>query len=176
MEKHSKFLVVMSLCCFVLALILPASTQELYEEERIWNSFTAWIATNPEEASFEAYSKKLSDDGLSQSEIQRHLEIIRKILTEHPEKGVELTYDIIFSKPLTGDPEKDGFTSTPSVFLVESAKNSIRAEYWMLEPGRDATLSGWLSKDGTLPPSIFPGPDWPQPRPTPKKPAFRFQP
>ena len=33
-----------------------------------------------------------------------------------------LTNDRIFSMPLTGDPEKDGFTSTPSFFMMESVK------------------------------------------------------
>ena len=53
----------------------------------------------------------------------------------------------IFSKPLTGDPEKDGFTSTPSVFMMESTKE--------LEPGTALDVgagqgrnSVWLAKQG----------------------------
>ena len=147
MEKHSKFLAFMFICWFFFSLVLPASTQDLGEDDKVWNAFTAWIKTSPEEASFEAYGKKLSEDGLSQSEIQQQLEMIRKILTEHPEKGVELTYDRIFSKPLTGDAEKDGFTSTPSVFLVESIKK--------LNPGLALDVgagqgrnSVWLAQQG----------------------------
>jgi len=147
MEKHSKILAFMFICWFLFSLVLPASTQDLSEEERVWNSFIAWIATNPEEVSFEAYGKKLADDGLSQSEIQGKLEMIRKILTEHPEKGVELTYDRIFSKPLTGDPEKDGFTSTPSVFLVESIKKLNPGKVLDVGAGQGRN-SVWLAQQG----------------------------
>jgi hypothetical protein len=65
MEKHSKILAFMFICWFLFSLVLPASTQDLGEEDKVWNAFTAWIKTSPEEASFEAYGKKLSEEGLS---------------------------------------------------------------------------------------------------------------
>jgi len=147
MEKHSKFLAFIFIGWFVFSLVLPASAQDLSEEDKIWDTFTAWIKTSPEEASFEAYGKKLSEDGLPQSEIQRQLDMIRKILTENPEKGVELTYDSIFSKPLTGDPEKDGFTSTPSVYLVESIKELTPGKALDVGAGQGRN-SVWLAQQG----------------------------
>jgi 2-polyprenyl-3-methyl-5-hydroxy-6-metoxy-1,4-benzoquinol methylase len=136
---------------FVIGLLLMflawANAQNPTEDERIWASFKAWIMTNPSEASLKAYGEKLASEGLSQSEIQQQLETIRRIFTEHPEKGVEITYDRIFSKPLTGDPEKDGFTSTPSVFMMESTKG--------LEPGKALDVGAgqgrnavWLAQQG----------------------------
>jgi 2-polyprenyl-3-methyl-5-hydroxy-6-metoxy-1,4-benzoquinol methylase len=68
-------------------------------------------------------------------------------LVEHPEKGIELTYDRIFSKPLTGDPAKDGFTSTPSAFMVEAVKSlkAGRALDVGTGQGRNAL---WLAQQG----------------------------
>jgi len=107
---------------FMLCLALSAAAQSPQEDDKVWKAFTAWIMTNPESVTLTAYAKKLETDGLSQENIQAQLETIRRLYKENPLKGVEVTYDRIFSKPLTGDPEKDGFTSTPSVFMMESVK------------------------------------------------------
>ena len=89
----------------------------------------------------------MAEDGLTQDEVQQQLDTIRRLFKDQPEKGVELTYDRIFSKPLTGDPEKDGFTSTPSVFMMESTKG--------LKPGKALDVGSgqgrnavWLAQQG----------------------------
>ncbi len=132
----------------VLAIALPLFAQSLPEEdEKIWDAFLVWVRTAPAEGTLKAYGEKLAAEGLAQEEIERRFGIIRRIVSEHPERGVELTYDRIFSKPLTGDPEKDGFTSTPSVFMVESTKD--------LEPGTALDVGAgqgrnavWLARQG----------------------------
>ena len=134
----------------ILLLLLvpdPAMTQDHTENDKIWASFTAWIRTNPEKASLRIYEEKLTQEGLPQDEIKRQIETIRRLFKEHPEKSTEFTYDRIFSKPLTGDPKKDGFTSTPSVFMVESTKD--------LDPGTALDVgagqgrnSVWLAQQG----------------------------
>jgi 2-polyprenyl-3-methyl-5-hydroxy-6-metoxy-1,4-benzoquinol methylase len=131
----------------LFVFLVSAAAQNQAEDETIWESFKAWILTNPAEASLKAYGEKLAEDGLSQEEIQKQMETIRRLFAEHPEKGVELTYDRIFSKPLTGNPEKDGFTSTPSVFMMESVQG--------LNPGKALDVgagqgrnSVWLAQQG----------------------------
>lgn len=124
-----------------------AAAQDRKNDERIWESFKAWILSNPPQPSLKAYEEKLSEDGLPEDEIQQQLETIRRLFTDNPEKGVELTYDRIFSKPLTGDPERDGFTSTPSVFMMESVRG--------IEPGKALDVGAgqgrnavWLAQQG----------------------------
>ena len=131
----------------ILVFLVSAAAQGPTGDEKIWESFKAWILTNPPQPSLKAYGEKLAEEGLSKEEIQVQLDTIRRLFKEHPEKGVELTYDRIFSKPLTGDPEKDGFTSTPSVFMMESVKN--------LEPGKALDVGAgqgrnavWLALQG----------------------------
>jgi len=131
----------------LLMFLASATAQDPTDDEKIWESFKAWILTNPPVPSLKAYGEKLAEDELSQDEIQRQLDTIRRLFTDHPEKGVEITYDRIFSKPLTGDPEKDGFTSTPSVFMMESTKG--------LKPGKALDVGAgegrnavWLAQQG----------------------------
>lgn len=133
----------------LLGLLLPVQglAQDQQEDDIIWASFTAWIKTNPEKVSLAAYEEKLSRDGLAQDEIKQQIETIRRLFKEHPEKSTEIIYDRIYAKPLTGDPQKDGFTSTPSVFMMESAKD--------LEPGTALDVGAgqgrnavWLAQQG----------------------------
>jgi 2-polyprenyl-3-methyl-5-hydroxy-6-metoxy-1,4-benzoquinol methylase len=131
----------------VLMFSGTVSAQDPAQDEKIWESFKAWILTNSPQPSLKAYGEKLAEDGMSKEEIQRQLDTIRRLYKDHPEKGVEITYDRIFSKPLTGDPEKDGFTSTPSVFMMESVKGlgSGKALDVGAGQGRNAV---WLAQQG----------------------------
>jgi 2-polyprenyl-3-methyl-5-hydroxy-6-metoxy-1,4-benzoquinol methylase len=92
----------------ILFIFLATSAgQDMPDDEKIWESFKAWILTNPLQPSLKAYGEKLKADGLSEEEIQKQLDTIRRLYKEHP--------------------EKDGFTSIPSVFMIESTEG--------LEPG-----------------------------------------
>lgn len=101
-------------------LVVTAPARGAEETERVWADFSAWFTAASENASLNDYAEELQKSGLSEEEAERRISIIRTLLSEGPERGIELTYDRIFSRPLTGDPETDGFTSTPSVFMVES--------------------------------------------------------
>ena len=131
----------------VLIFLASAMAQDTKEDEKIWESFKAWILTNPPQPSLKAYGEKLAEDGLSKEEIQGQLDTIRRLFKDHPEKGVELTYDRIFSKSLTGDPEKDGFTSTPSVFMMESTKGLEAGKALDVGAGQGRN-SVWLAQQG----------------------------
>ena len=146
---NKKLLFTCSLLAAVLLLLflLPVTAREQMDDEKIWASFNAWVVSTPGKVDLKAYGEKLAQEGLSQAEIQQQLKSIRRLLTDHPEKGVEITYDRIFSRPLTGDPEKDGFTSTPSVFMMETTKG--------LKPGRALDVGAgqgrnavWLAQQG----------------------------
>lgn len=135
----------------LLMILVFVRAQELVDDEKIWESFRAWVLTNPPQPSLKAYGEKLAEEGLPQEEIKRQLNTISRLYKEQPEKGIEISYDRIFSKPLTGDPEKDGFTSTPSVFMMESLKGLTpgraldvgagqgRNAVWMAQQGWDVT-------------------------------------
>ncbi len=135
----------------LIAFLVSSNAQDLTDDEKIWESFKAWVLTNPPQPSLKAYGEKLAGDGLAQEEIKRQLDTIRRLYKEQPVKGIEITYDRIFSKPLTGDPEKDGFTSKPSVFMMESINGLSpgkaldvgagqgRNAVWMAQQGWDVT-------------------------------------
>jgi 2-polyprenyl-3-methyl-5-hydroxy-6-metoxy-1,4-benzoquinol methylase len=131
----------------LVVLISAGLAQEIADDNTIWESFKSWVMSISGPVSLKAYREKLIEDGVPEEEIKRQLKVIQRIFTEEPEKGIELTYDRIFSKPLTGDPEKDGFTSTPSVFMMESTKE--------LEPGTALDVGAgqgrnavWLAQQG----------------------------
>jgi 2-polyprenyl-3-methyl-5-hydroxy-6-metoxy-1,4-benzoquinol methylase len=145
--KPQRFVIGLLVFGTLLVFLTFAVSQDPPDEDKIWESFKAWILTNPSQPSLKAYGEKLAGEGLSKEEVQYHLETIRRLFKDQPEKGVELTYDRLFSKSLTGDPEKDGFTSTPSVFMMESVKG--------LNPGKVLDVGAgqgrnavWLAQQG----------------------------
>jgi len=147
MEQHSRFLKGLFTAGVLLGLLVSLAAQNPADDDKIWELFKTWVLADPGQTSLKAFGDKLAQDGLSQDEVQRYLEVIRRFFSEHPEKGVEITYDRIFSQPLTGDPEKDGFTSTPSVFMMESEKD--------LQPGTALDVGAgqgrntvWLAQKG----------------------------
>jgi 2-polyprenyl-3-methyl-5-hydroxy-6-metoxy-1,4-benzoquinol methylase len=135
----------------VLALTPAVLALDQTDDQQIWAAFTAWIGTNPEKVSLKIYEQKLTQDGLPEDEIERHISTIRRLFKEHPEKSIEFSYDLIYSKPLTGDPKKDNFTSTPSVFMMEATANlgpgtaldvgagQGRNAVWLAQEGWDVT-------------------------------------
>lgn len=147
MKRRSKIWPGVLTTGILLVTLAFAAVQDPPDEEKIWESFKAWILTGPPQPTLKDYGEKLAKDGLPKEEIQQQLETIRRLFKDQPERGVELSYDQFYSKPLTGDPEKDGFTSTPSVFMMESVKD--------LEPGKALDVGAgqgrnavWLAQKG----------------------------
>jgi 2-polyprenyl-3-methyl-5-hydroxy-6-metoxy-1,4-benzoquinol methylase len=87
----------------------------------LWLDYLEWIKNSPGGTSLRDYAINLDRNGIPAPEVRRRLQIIRNQFTEQPE-GIEMIYDPLYGKPLTGDLEKDGFKTTPNAFLVEAAK------------------------------------------------------
>jgi len=74
----------------------------------------------------QGYLAELQKKGISPEDIQRQAAIIMRLFGERPE-GVEIYYDRVFARPLSGNPARDGFNSSPSAFLIEAAKGLMPA-------------------------------------------------
>jgi 2-polyprenyl-3-methyl-5-hydroxy-6-metoxy-1,4-benzoquinol methylase len=140
---RSAFLVGLTL----LMPVMPLFAQNPVDDDEVWAAFVAWVTAAPEQSKLADYAALLASDGLAQEEVERRLELIRRLASEDPARGIELTYDRIYSRPLTGDPEQDGFTSTPSEFMVASLTG--------LKPGRALDVGAgqgrnavWLAQHG----------------------------
>lgn len=102
----------------VLGLAAAALGQAAADDEAVWSHFVTWARQNPTEG-LRSYAETLGKQGVSEAEVKRRMEVIQRLFPERQE-ATELIYDRIYSKPLTGDPEKDGFNSEPNAFLVEA--------------------------------------------------------
>ena len=87
----------------------------------LWEAYMAWARTAKGGSSPRDYAVSLDKEGLPAAEIRRRLHDIRRQFTEQPE-GIEMIYDPLYGKPLTGELEKDGFKTAPNAFLVEAVK------------------------------------------------------
>jgi 2-polyprenyl-3-methyl-5-hydroxy-6-metoxy-1,4-benzoquinol methylase len=99
----------------------------------LWLDFLDWGRTNNSGLSLRDYAINLNAKGIAGTEIRRRMQVIRDQFTQQPE-GIEMIYDPLYGKPLTGDMEKDGFKTTPNAFLVEAVKN-IKAGGQALDVG-----------------------------------------
>ena len=104
-----------------LGCVLSAA-QEKPDDNAVWTSFITWFKSAPLGSDpFIAYADKLGKEGVPETEVQRRLAVVARLFSKRPE-GIQAFYDRQFSRPLTGDPSKDGFNSAPSAFVVEAAK------------------------------------------------------
>lgn len=113
----------------------------------LWLEFLEWAKTSPAGPSLRGYAESLDKRGVDAGEIRRRLQVLRGQYTEQPE-GIEMIYDPLYGKPLTGELEKDGFKTAPNAFLVESMK-SIAAGGKALDVGAGMGRNGvYLAKLG----------------------------
>ncbi len=120
----------MSLISLFLAagLFCYGNCQDLSDQEEVWNAFLDWFRRAPLNANpFREYAEKLQKEGISREEIERQAAILSKFFSER-EDWVEIYFDRVFAKPLSGDPARDGFNSAPSTFLIGVTKK--------LKPGK----------------------------------------
>jgi ubiquinone/menaquinone biosynthesis C-methylase UbiE len=108
---------------FILRPLAPesAESKDPRKVRALWEEFLAWRQGAPAGASFRDYAIGLDAAGVPAAEVRRRLGVLRAQLTEQPE-GIEMLYDPLYGKPLTGELEKDGFKTAPNAFLVESMK------------------------------------------------------
>jgi 2-polyprenyl-3-methyl-5-hydroxy-6-metoxy-1,4-benzoquinol methylase len=108
---------------FVLSPLIP-DVPELHDRQKVralWSEYLAWTKTAQGRTSPRDYAMSLDAKGIPGPEVRRRLHVLRGQFTEQPE-GIEMIYDPLYSKPLTGDIAKDGFKTSPNAFLVEATK------------------------------------------------------
>jgi SAM-dependent methyltransferase len=108
---------------FVLRPIVP-DAPESHDRQKVralWLEYLEWTKTAEGRTSPRDYAVSLDEKGVPGPEVRRRLQVIRSQFTEQPE-GIEMIYDPLYGKPLTGDLTKDGFKTQPNAFLVEAMK------------------------------------------------------
>jgi SAM-dependent methyltransferase len=108
---------------FVLRPLVP-DAPESHDRQKVralWLEYLDWAKTAQDRSSPRDYAVSLDAKGVPGPEVRRRLQIIRGQFTEQPE-GIEMIYDPLYGKPLSGELEKDGFKIQPNVFLVEAMK------------------------------------------------------
>lgn len=110
-----------------VGLLCHGNFQTPSDQEEVWNAFLDWFRTAPLNGNpFRAYSEKLLKEGASREEIERQAAIIFRFISERYD-WVEIYFDRVYARPVSGDPARDGFNSAPSTVLIEATKG--------LEPG-----------------------------------------
>ena len=108
---------------FILRPAVPDTpdSHDRVKVRALWLDYLEWSKSLGGRKSLRDYAAHLDTQGVPGAEVRRRLQVIRGQFTEQPE-GIEMIYDPMFGKPLTGDLAKDGFKTAPNVFLVESMK------------------------------------------------------
>jgi len=108
---------------FILRPAVPdrAESRDPQKVRALWLDYLEWRKGTPGTKSPRDYAVSLERSGVPGPEIRRRLHVLRGQFTEQPE-GIEMIYDPLYGKPLTGELEKDGFKTQPNAFLVESMK------------------------------------------------------
>ena len=109
---------------FVLRPLVP-DVPESHDRQKVralWLEYLEWVKTAAQgRTSPRDYAVSLDAKGVAGPEVRRRLQVLRGQFTEQPE-GIEMIYDPLYGKPLTGDLERDGFKTSPNTFLVEAMK------------------------------------------------------
>jgi SAM-dependent methyltransferase len=108
---------------FVLRPSVPDSpeSRDPAKVRALWLEYLAWQKTAEGSRSPRQYAASLTGKGVPGPEIRRRMHVLQGQFTEQPE-GIEMIYDPLYGKPLTGELEKDGFKTSPNAFLVEAMK------------------------------------------------------
>ena len=123
--KHALSLIGLLLAA---SLLCYGNCQTLPDQEEEWRAFLDWFRAAPLNAHpLRGYAENLRKEGIAGEEMERRAAIIEKLLSER-EDWVEIYFDRVYARPVSGDPARDGFNSAPSAFLIEAAKK--------LEPGK----------------------------------------
>jgi ubiquinone/menaquinone biosynthesis C-methylase UbiE len=109
---------------FILRPLVPENpeSRDRQKVRALWLEFLDWGKAAKTGPSLRGYAESLVKQGMAVDEIRRRLKVLRAQYTEQPE-GIEMIYDPLYGKPLTGELEKDGFKTAPNAFLVEAMKD-----------------------------------------------------
>lgn len=92
-------------------------------DEQIWQDFLAWFKTIPPGPNpLVAYGEELARRQVPKEEIERRTGVIMRFFGTRTD-GFEVFYDKSYRRPATGDPQKDGYASAPSAFLIGAVKD-----------------------------------------------------
>ncbi len=108
---------------FILRPAVPDTpdSHDRVKVRALWLDYLEWSKSAGGRKSLRDYAVHLDTQDVPGAEVRRRLHVIRSQFTEQPE-GIELIYDPLYGKPLTGDLARDGFKTAPNAFLVEAMK------------------------------------------------------
>lgn len=115
-------------CVVVFAVVLSClaslGAQAPQDDESVWKGFMAWfkVAPPPRANPIVAYAASLRAAGTQEAEVKRRSGVLMRMVMGGRTDWVELFYDKVFARELTGDPATDGFTTDPSAIVVETVK------------------------------------------------------
>jgi SAM-dependent methyltransferase len=118
---------------FILRPVVP-DAPESHDRQKVralWLDYLEWTKSAEGKTSPRDYAVSLDAKGVPGPEVRRRLHVLRGQFTEQPE-GIEMIYDPLYGKSLTGELEKDGFKTSPNAFLVEAMKG--------IPPGGQSTV------------------------------------
>jgi SAM-dependent methyltransferase len=109
----------------VLACVTVLGAQTRQDDQLVWNAFMGWFKSAPPSAGnpLGDYAASLQAARVPADEIKRQVSVLTRMLMRERSDWVEPFYDKVYTRPLTGDPETDRFTTAPSAFLVEAVKD-----------------------------------------------------
>jgi len=118
--RHSRTLVVVLI--IVLASLTGLTAQSGHDQEASWNAFLAWLKTaSIERFPLLEYGDKLRQEGKGEAEIRQQVALLTRLIGERSD-WIGIHYDKVYTRPVTGDPETDGFNSYPSALVADSIK------------------------------------------------------
>jgi len=143
-----KLFLTLTFLIMAVNLLCYDDCQTQSDQEEVWSAFINWFRTAPLTANpFQTYSESLLKQGISREEVEQQAAIIYKLLPERDD-WVEIYFDHVYSRPVSGNPAQDGFNSAPSTLLVKATKQLIpgKALDVGMGQGRNAVylaLQGW---------------------------------
>ena len=107
--------------CVIGALLWPARAAAQETDDAVWGAFLAWYKVAPatDGSPFTGYAAALRADGIPAAEAERRMKILVRLVGERTD-WVELYFDKVFSRPLTGDPETDRMSTAPAALLTSA--------------------------------------------------------
>jgi SAM-dependent methyltransferase len=115
--------------CLIVALVVLTclaglAAQAPQDDESVWKAFMAWFKTAPLGPGnpIAGYGASLQAAKVPEDDIKRQVAILTRMIMRERSDWVEPFYDKVFTRPLTGNPARDGFTQAPSAILAEAVK------------------------------------------------------
>jgi SAM-dependent methyltransferase len=119
-----------TLCACVLGLLLAgaaaAGSQAPPDDDTIWCQFIAWFRGAPPGTDpFGGHAAALRAGGVSRTEARRRLEVVGRLLNERTD-WIELYFDKVYARDVTGNPARDRFNAAPSALLIKTIEGLPR--------------------------------------------------